>query len=106
MTEVGGTRFYKKAELVQMLHDADVRMQVLETALRQIAEQPSDDPETLQQIASTALRRPNALGAAPVRPPTAIHLPSRDLARPSRSKPRRSIVLRASGARVRRSPGG
>jgi hypothetical protein len=43
--------------LVQMRHDADVRLQVLETALRQIAEQPSDDPETLQQIAATALEQ-------------------------------------------------
>jgi hypothetical protein len=57
MTEIGGTRFYKKAELVEMLHDADVRMQVLETALQQIAEQPSDDPKTLQQVARTALEK-------------------------------------------------
>ena len=40
-----------------MLHNADVRTQVLETALRQIAENPSDDPEALKQIAATALEK-------------------------------------------------
>jgi hypothetical protein len=66
MTEVAGTKFVGKAvelheldlhinELAQMLHDAQIRTQVLETALRQIAEQPSDDPGTLQQFAATAL---------------------------------------------------
>jgi hypothetical protein len=57
MTKVAGTKFHSKNELGQMLHDAQVRMQVLETALRQIAEQPSDDPATLQQIAAVALEK-------------------------------------------------
>jgi hypothetical protein len=42
---------------MQMLRDADVRLHVLETALRQIAEKPSDDAEALQQIASIALQK-------------------------------------------------
>jgi hypothetical protein len=57
MTEVAGQKVYTKRELGQMLHDAEVRMQVLDTALRQIAQQPSDDPATLQQIAATALEK-------------------------------------------------
>jgi hypothetical protein len=57
MTEVGGTKVYNKGELMQMLRDADVRLHVLETALRQIAEKPSDDAEALQQIASIALQK-------------------------------------------------
>jgi hypothetical protein len=56
MTKLG-RKNYKKAELAEMLHDADTRMQVLETALLQIAEKPADDPAALQQIASTALDR-------------------------------------------------
>jgi hypothetical protein len=56
MTKLG-RKNYKKSELAEMLHDADVRMQVLETALQQIAEEPSDDPATLHQIASTALEK-------------------------------------------------
>ncbi|HSI81403.1 MAG TPA: hypothetical protein VK919_12225 [Solirubrobacterales bacterium] len=57
MTKKGETKRYTKAELVQMLHAADLRMQVLETALRQIADQASDDPKTLQRIAGTALQK-------------------------------------------------
>ena len=48
---------YTKAELVQKLHAADLRMQVLETALRQIADKPSDDPKALQELAGTALQQ-------------------------------------------------
>jgi hypothetical protein len=57
MRQAGGTKFYGKAEMGQMLHNAEVRMHVLETALGQIAEQPSDDPKTLQKIAATALEK-------------------------------------------------
>ena len=57
MTEVGGTRLYKKSDLVQMLQNADVRVQVLETALQQVAENPSDDPAAFKQIAATALEK-------------------------------------------------
>jgi hypothetical protein len=44
-------------DLTQKLHAADLRTQILETALRQIAEQPSDDPAALQQIAIIALQK-------------------------------------------------
>jgi hypothetical protein len=64
MTEIGGTKFYKKAELGQMLQNAEVRMQVLETALQQIAENPSDDPAALKQIAATALEKAGAARSA------------------------------------------
>ena len=57
MTKVGGTKLYGKTELGQMLHNAELRMQLLETALRQIAEQPSDDSAALKQIAVTALEK-------------------------------------------------
>jgi hypothetical protein len=57
MTQVGKTKRYRKSELGQMLQNAEVRMQVLETGLRQIAEEPSDDPATLQQLAATTLKQ-------------------------------------------------
>ncbi len=83
MTEGAGTKFAGKAvelhepdlhineldeldlhinELALMLHDAQRRTQVLETALRQIAEQPSDDPGALQQFAATALEMASERG--------------------------------------------
>lgn len=46
------------------LHEAELRIQVLETALRQIAEKPTDDHEALGQIATTALEK--AAEAEPV----------------------------------------
>jgi hypothetical protein len=64
MTEVAGTKFAGKAEPALMPHDAQKGTQVLETALRRIAEQPSDDPGTLQQFAATALQNQCRLLAA------------------------------------------
>ena len=51
MTEIGGTTLRKT------LQNAEVRMHVLETALQQVAENPSDDPAALKQIAATALEK-------------------------------------------------
>ena len=63
MREVAGKRRYDKKELQSMVQDAEVRLHVLETALRQIAEQPTDDPAALQQIASTALEKAAGSGS-------------------------------------------
>jgi hypothetical protein len=57
MGEIGESRYYDKRELTQMLHDAEMRFQVAEMTLRQIAEQPSDNPEALQQLARQGLRK-------------------------------------------------
>jgi len=57
MGEIGESRYYDKRELTEMLHVAEMRNQVLEMALRQIAEQPSDDPEALQQLAIQGLQK-------------------------------------------------
>jgi|Tabmets5t2r1_1033131.scaffolds.fasta_scaffold14101_2 hypothetical protein len=51
MTEIGGTTLRKT------LQNAEVRMHVLETALHQVAENPSDDPAALKKIAATALEK-------------------------------------------------
>ncbi len=67
MTKVAGTKFAGNAEPALMPHDAQIRTQELETALRQIAEQPSDDPGTLQQFAATALENQCRLLAAALR---------------------------------------
>jgi len=57
MGEIGESRYYDKRELTQMLHLSEMRNQVLEMTLRQIAEQPSDDPEALQQLAIQGLQK-------------------------------------------------
>jgi len=57
MGEIGESRYYDKRELTEMLHVAEMRNQVLEMALRQIAEQPSDNPEALQQLAIQGLQK-------------------------------------------------
>ena len=58
MAEVGGSRrFHDKKQLTQMLHASEMRVQVLEMALRQIASQPSDDPAALQQLAKQGLQK-------------------------------------------------
>jgi hypothetical protein len=50
-------RFVGKRDMAYKLHEAELRISVLETALRQIAEKPTDDPEALEQIATTALEK-------------------------------------------------
>ena len=55
MGDIGESRYYDKRELTQKLHDADVRIQVMELALRQIAEHPPEDWKALQQLAKSAL---------------------------------------------------
>ena len=57
MGEISESRYYDKRELTQMLHRAEMRIQVLEMALRGIAEQPSDDPQALQQLARQGLKK-------------------------------------------------
>jgi hypothetical protein len=57
MGEIGESRYYDKRELTQMLHEAEIRTQVLEMALRQIAEHPSENPEALQQLARQGLQK-------------------------------------------------
>jgi hypothetical protein len=67
MNEIGESRYYDKRELTQMLQVAELRIQALELALRQIAEQPSDDPATLQQLAKQGLQKASeAASSAPV----------------------------------------
>ena len=57
MGEISESRYYDKRELTQMLHRAEMRIQVLEMALRGIAKQPSDNPQALQQLARQGLKK-------------------------------------------------
>jgi len=57
MGEISESRYYDKKELTQILHRAEMRIQVLEMTLRGIAEQPSDDPQALQQLARQGLKK-------------------------------------------------
>jgi hypothetical protein len=67
MGEISESRYYDKRELTQMLHDAEMRNQVLEMTLRQIAEQPSDNAEALQQLARQGLQKAGEItSSAPV----------------------------------------
>jgi hypothetical protein len=54
-------------ELTQKMHEAEMRTQVLEMALTQIAEHPSENPEALQQLATQGLQK-----AAKVRSSTPV----------------------------------
>jgi hypothetical protein len=49
------------------MHEAEMRTQVLEMALTQIAEHPSENPEALQQLARQGLQK-----AAKVRSSTPV----------------------------------
>jgi hypothetical protein len=67
MGEIGESRYYDKRELTRMLQVAELRIQALELALRQIAEQPSDDPAALQQLAQHGLQKASEVSSdAPV----------------------------------------
>jgi hypothetical protein len=57
MGEIGESRYYDKRELTQKLHEAEMRTQVLEMALTQIAEHPSEKPKALQQLAKQGLQK-------------------------------------------------
>jgi hypothetical protein len=57
MGEIGESRYYDKRELTQMMHQAEMRTQVLEMALTQILEHPSENPEALQQLARQGLQK-------------------------------------------------
>ena len=65
--EIGGSRYYDKRQLTGMVQVAELRIQALELALRQIAEQPSDDPAALQQLAAHGLQKASEVSSsAPV----------------------------------------
>ena len=67
MGEIGESRYYDKRELTKMLQVAELRIQALELALQQIAQQPSDDPATLQQLAKQGLQKASEVSSsAPV----------------------------------------
>jgi hypothetical protein len=64
MGEISESRYYDKRELTQMLHDAEMRTQVLEMTLQQIAGQPSDNAEALQQLAKQGLQKAREISSA------------------------------------------
>jgi hypothetical protein len=57
MEAVGKSRFYDKRQLTEALQVAEMQVQVLEMTMRQIAEQPSDNPKALQKLAQQALQK-------------------------------------------------
>jgi hypothetical protein len=57
MEAVGKSRFYDKRQLTEALQVAEMQVQVLEMTMRQIAEQPSDDPKALRKLAQQSLQK-------------------------------------------------
>jgi len=57
MEAVGKSRFYDKRQLTEELQVVEMQVHVLEMALRQIAEKPSDDAQALQKLAQQALQK-------------------------------------------------